>query len=132
MKKLIWLAAVFIALSIAARSGLLNDFVPADTPASQSQGAVWSSGGVGAEQNAEHHWQKHGNEFPEFHNATEYESGALAFVRNPPPGTLTKHRSNGDTLFYNPQSNTFAVSARNGVPRTFFRPDNGMNYWNRQ
>jgi filamentous hemagglutinin len=96
------------------------------------QSAAWSSGGVGAEENAEHHWLKHGAEFPEFHNAAEYEKGALEFVTHPPPGTLTKHRENGDTLFYDPRSNTFAVATGAGVPRTFFRPDSGRAYWDRQ
>jgi pyocin large subunit-like protein len=93
---------------------------------------IWSHGHDGAAQNAEHHWQKHGREFPEFHSAGEYEAGALAFIRTPPPATLTKHRSNGDTLFYNPGSNTFAVADRRGAPRTFFRPDSGRAYWERQ
>jgi pyocin large subunit-like protein len=93
---------------------------------------VWSKGHDGAAQNAEHHWLKHGGEFPEFHSAGEYEAGALAFIRTPPRGTLTKHRSNGDTLFYDPDSNTFAVADRRGEPRTFFRPDSGRAYWERQ
>ena len=89
---------------------------------------IWTGG----EDNAEHHWQKHGGEFPEFATRDAYVAGAHAFVDHPPPGTLTKSRDNGDTLFYNPDSNTFAVRASNGAPRTFFRPDNGMAYWERQ
>jgi filamentous hemagglutinin len=92
----------------------------------------WSHGHNGSTQNAEEHWRKHGANFPEFHSAEEYEHGALDFVRNLPPGTLTKHRSNGDTLFYNPNTNTFAVEDGNGRPRTFFRPDSGRAYWDRQ
>lgn len=93
---------------------------------------VWSHGSDGSLRNAEHHFQEHGREFPEFHSAREYEQGALAFVRKPPPGTLIKHRSNGDTLLYDPASNTFAVADRKGEPRTFFRPDSGRRYWDRQ
>jgi pyocin large subunit-like protein len=89
---------------------------------------VWT-GGIS---NAEHHWQKHGGEFPEFATRDAYIAGAHAFIDRPPPGTLTKERDNGDTLFYNPGSNTFAVRAPNGAPRTFFRPDSGMAYWGRQ
>jgi pyocin large subunit-like protein len=105
---------------------------PAISDTRQDSGAAWSSGGVGARENAEHHWQKHGSEFSEFHSATEYENGVLEFVTHPPSGTLTKQRPNGDTLFYDPQSNTFAVATRDGVPRTFFRPDSGRAYWDRQ
>ncbi len=76
--------------------------------------------------------EKHGREFPEFHNAQDYEHGAQAFITTPPAGTLTKHRDNGDTLFYDPATNTFAVADRRGEPRTFFRPNNGRAYWDRQ
>ena len=93
---------------------------------------TWSHGRDGAERNAEQHWEKHGGGFPEYHTALEYERGAQAFVSHPPPGTLTKHRADGDTLFYDPASNTFAVADRKGEPRTYFRPHNGLAYWERQ
>jgi filamentous hemagglutinin len=94
--------------------------------------AVWSHGHDGSTRNAQEHWQKHGSDFPQYHSAEDYEEGAANFVRSPPPGTLTKHRSNGDTLYYNPSTNTFAVANRNGEPRTYFRPDSGRAYWDRQ
>ena len=93
---------------------------------------VWSHGHDGASANAEGHWQKHGREFPEFRSAQDYERGAQAFIATPPAGTLTKQRANGDTLLYNPATNTFAVADRRGEPRTFFRPNNGRAYWDRQ
>jgi pyocin large subunit-like protein len=97
-----------------------------------SENIVWSHGRDGPARNAEEHWEKHGAEFPEFHNARDYEQGALAFVTNPPPGTLTKSNDRGDTLYYQPSTNTFAVKDRRGEPRTFFRPDSGRAYWERQ
>ena len=45
---------------------------------------------------------------------------------------LTKTNDRGDTLFYDPATNTFAVRDSDGEPRTFFRPDNGRAYWDRQ
>jgi len=103
----------------------------ADGEAQTTREVIWSHGRDGSARNAEEHWRKHGAEFPEYHSAEEYEAGALAFVRSPPPGTLTK-RDGGDTLFYNPDSNTFAVADPRGRPRTFFRPDSGRAYWDRQ
>lgn len=94
--------------------------------------SIWSPGAQGAAQNAYDHWKKHGSEFPNIQNAKEYAEAAKEFVNNPPPGTLTKTRSNGDTLFYNPATNTFAVRSPSGAPRTMFKPQDGMNYWNRQ
>ncbi|HEX3627414.1 MAG TPA: toxin TcdB middle/N-terminal domain-containing protein [Verrucomicrobiae bacterium] len=95
--------------------------------------AIWSSTKArSAVENAFAHWEKHRAEFPEFQNAKQYVEGAKDFFKTPPPGTLTKIRSNGDKLFYNPASNTFGVQAANGAPRTMFRPSDGMNYWNKQ
>jgi filamentous hemagglutinin len=85
-----------------------------------------------AVENAFSHWQRHGAEFPEFQNAKQYVEGAKDFFRNPPSGTLTKVRPNGDKLFYNPANNSFGVQTANGAPRTMFRPTDGINYWNKQ
>ena len=82
--------------------------------------------------NLERHWEKHGAEFPEYHSADEYGDGALRFFQNPPQGTLTKVRPDGEKLYYHPPSNTFGVTAPDGTPKTLFRPTGRMNYWNRQ
>ena len=93
----------------------------------------WSSTQtLSAPQNAINHWSKHSSEFPEFTNAGQYTDAAQAFVSSPPPGTLSKSRANGDTLLYDPASNTFAVGTANGAPRTMFRPSTGAAYWSRQ
>ena len=83
-------------------------------------------------QNAFRHWKDHGVEFPEFQNAKQYVEGTKSFFSNPPVGTLTKVRPNGDKLFYNPANNTFGVHAADGAPRTMFRPTDEINYWNKQ
>jgi hypothetical protein len=94
---------------------------------------IWTPGRPGDPvQNAFKHWQDHGSEFPEFVNAKQYVEGTWDFITNPPAGTLTKTRPNGDVLFYHPATNTFAVQSGSGAPRTMFRPTNGINYWNSQ
>lgn len=55
-----------------------------------------------------------------------------AFTTRPPKGTEVVKRANGDSLFYQASTNTFAVTDRNGTPRTMFKPDNGSTYWARQ
>ncbi|EEZ3910898.1 Contact-dependent inhibitor A, partial [Escherichia coli] len=82
--------------------------------------------------NAYGHWTKHGKEFPEYQNAKQYVDAAHNFMTNPPPGTLTKTRPKGDTLYYNPVTNVFASKDINGVPRTMFKPEKGIEYWNKQ
>lgn len=103
-----------------------------DNSSSDSQPS-WSGGPAGdPAENAEHHWEKHGSEFSNDHSEQDYVSDANNFVSHPPPGALTKQDSRSDTLIYDPASNTFAVRAPNGVPRTMFKPDSGMRYWNRK
>ena len=131
-------AAVVVALVLAVAFGAdrlsHSDRIERAAPQTgEAQTAVvWSHGRDGSVRNAEEHWEKHGREFPEFHTAQEYEQGALHFVSDPPPGTLTKTNDRGDTLYYDPATNTFAVKDRRGEPRTFFRPDDGRAYWDRQ
>jgi RHS repeat-associated protein len=83
-------------------------------------------------ENAYGHFKKHGAEFPEYPNAMQYAQGARSFVNNPAAGTLTKVRPNGDKLFFDPATNTFAVQRADGALRTMFRPADGINYWSRQ
>lgn len=109
-----------------------NPFQSAPATQSIAQGVVWSHGRDGSAANAEEHWKKHGGEFPEDRSEADYVREANAFVHRPPPGTLVKHDARGDTLFYQPSTGGFAVMDARGEPRTFFKPDNGMAYWNRQ
>ncbi len=59
-------------------------------------------------------------------------AAAHAFVDTPPAGVAKIERSNGDALLYDAKSNTFAVVAKTGAPRTLFKPRDGMAYWKQQ
>lgn len=101
--------------------------------AAGAAGSIWSSKRTAtAVENAFDHWDKHSSEFPEYQNSLQYVKAAQEFVSNPPAGTLVKTRPNGDTLLYNPSTNTFAIKTIGGAPRTMFRPQDGMNYWSKQ
>lgn len=50
-----------------------------------------------------------------------YSCGGV--IDNPPAGTLTKIRNNGDVLLYQPSTNTFAIKDRHGNIKTIFRPN---------
>jgi hypothetical protein len=119
-------------------AGPSEDTSPGSDAASSQQqqnsgGPLWSPGPEhDATENAAHHWQKHGAEFSELHSEQDYTNAAHDFVNHPPPGAEIKHDSRGDTLIYDPESNTFAVQAPGGAPRTMFRPHNGRAYWDRQ
>jgi filamentous hemagglutinin len=129
------LAAILVAVAIGWFAGPAR--MPAQAPQPSAPAAMSDAGWstpiwVGGEENARHHWEKHGSEFPEFSSEEDYVRGVHAFLLHPPAGTLVKHRDNGDTLYFDPASDTFAVRAGNGAPRTFFRPGSGMAYWERQ
>ena len=62
----------------------------------------------------------------------DYLAKVEAFTAKPPSGTETTKRPNGDTLLYQASTNTFAVVARDGTPRTMFKPTTGADYWAEQ
>ena len=134
MKPRSWLivAGVILlgAIGISMERGELLQTSP--QAITRNSAIVWSHGRDGAGANAQEHWEKHGSEFPEDHSETDYVREANAFVHHPPAGTLIKHDARGDTLFYQPSTDTFAVMDAQGEPRTFFKPDNGLAYWGRQ
>lgn len=45
---------------------------------------------------------------------------------------LTKTEEDGDLLFYNVDTNEFAVMRPDGIIRSYFKPSAGIDYWNRQ
>ena len=84
-----------------------------------------------AEAGAQRAFQRNGAAFGAG-SMEQFVSKAHAFVGHPPKGTLTLTRQNGDTLFYDPKGNVFAVADKQGAPRTMFKPDDGMDYWLKQ
>lgn len=84
-----------------------------------------------AYENATYHFEKHGSEFGAASYA-DWLSKVHGFIHSPPQGTQTLRRKNGDTLFYDPNGNVFAVMTKQGAPRTMFKPDNGAAYWQKQ
>lgn len=93
---------------------------------------MWSANKkYSAVQNADYHFKRNGRDFGA-RNVDDFVAKAHAFIRNPPRGTLTLKRRNGDQLFYDPAGNTFVVATRAGAPRTMFKPRDGMAYWEKQ
>ena len=93
---------------------------------------MWSaSRKFSAAQNAQRAFDRNGHDFGA-DNLDAFVQKAHAFVEHPPKGTLTLTRKNGDTLFYDPKGNVFAVASKEGAPRTMFHPDEGRAYWEEQ
>lgn len=64
--------------------------------------------------------------------ADDYLARVEAFTKRPPADTDRIQRPNGDLLLYQASTNTFAVVARNGTPKTMFKPRDGAAYWAEQ
>jgi pyocin large subunit-like protein len=83
----------------------------------------------------DNHFQKHVIKQKEFGNITkeEYLKKAQALVSQKGGGNiLIKKNSEGDTLFFNRETNEFAVLSKDGYIRTFFKPQDGIAYFNKQ
>lgn len=84
-----------------------------------------------AEENVQRAFERNGDAFGA-RSIDQFVKKAHAFVDHPPAGTQTLTRANGDTLFYDPKGNVFAVADKAGAPRAMFKPDDGTAYWDKQ
>lgn len=76
------------------------------------------------------HYEKHGKDMG-FANAKDYEAAAAAVVAN--PDALHKiEKEDGDDIYYLEETNEFVVVSTDGYLRTYFLPDSGIKYYNKQ
>jgi len=113
--------------------GLIATTAPeaAAGPAVQAQPSVTANRRETADAKVQRLYERNGAAFGA-KSADDYLQKVRAFTENTPRGTETVKRANGDTLFYQASTNTFAVTDRKGVPRTMFKPDDGPAYWAQQ
>lgn len=76
------------------------------------------------------HYEKHGIDMG-FGNAEEYEAAASAVVCNPDSLHKTE-KEDGDDVYYLTATNEFVVVSTDGYIRTYFKPDSGLRYYNKQ
>lgn len=78
------------------------------------------------------HYIKHGAEFGNI-TQDEYLEMANDLINSDSPDVLHKtEKEDGDYLFYNTETNEFLVLSTDGYIRTYFKPDDGIKYWERQ
>ena len=83
-----------------------------------------------SEKHLNDHYEKHGVEMG-FASHEEYEKAASAVVNN--PESLHKlEKDDGDDVYYLEKTNEFVVVSTDGYIRTYFRPDAGIAYYNKQ
>ena len=78
----------------------------------------------------EQHYEKHGVEMG-FASAQEYELAASAVVTDPRALHKTEEED-GDDVYYIEETNEFIVVSTDGYIRTYFLPDAGKAYFDRQ
>ena len=78
----------------------------------------------------ESHYYKHGIDMG-FDSPEEYLAAANAVIANPDALTKTE-KEDGDTVFYVEATNEFVVLSTDGYIRTYFLPDGGKRYFDRQ
>lgn len=78
----------------------------------------------------EQHYQKHGVDMG-FASAEEYEKAAAAVPKNPEALHKTE-AEDGDDVYYIESTNEFVIVSTDGFLRTYFNPDRGIDYFNRQ
>lgn len=80
------------------------------------------------------HFEKHGAEFKDdfdYDTAEKYETGASDVINN--PDALFKYeKEDGDGVYYIEATNEFVILSKDGYIRTYFRPEKGKKYFDRQ
>lgn len=78
----------------------------------------------------EDHFKKHKNEF-DYDTKEEYLAGANAIINS--PSSLHKlEKEEGDEVYYDIDKNEIVFVSTDGYIRTYFKPSDGINYFNRQ
>lgn len=78
----------------------------------------------------EEHYEKHGIEMG-FDSPEAYEEAAAAVVANSDALYKTE-AEDGDGVYYLEATNEFVIVSTDGYIRTYFNPNDGINYFNRQ
>ena len=78
----------------------------------------------------EDHFEKHGSEFG-YKTKEEYLKGANEVINS----STSKHKTeaeDGDEIYYDEDKNEIVFVSADGYIRTYFKPSDGINYYNRQ
>jgi len=78
------------------------------------------------------HFEKHGSDFSS-KNSLDYAEKANDFYNRAQNGDFRKIvGEDGAQRYYDPAGNTFGSYNKDGTTRTFFKPENGSQYWENQ
>ena len=77
------------------------------------------------------HYVKHGHEFGDI-TQEEYLQKANELIASVADTILKKYEDDGDLMYFNTATDEFLVLSPDGYIRTYFIPDDGIEYWERQ
>ena len=117
--------------AVTATSGSAAPGAPGDRPAAPEKTALTANRRETVDAKITRLYETNGPDFAA-RSPEDYLAKVRAFTDTPPDGVETAKRPNGDTLYYQASTNTFAVVARDGTPRTMFKPNDGPTYWAEQ
>lgn len=78
----------------------------------------------------ESHYEKHGKDMG-FASSEEYELAASDVI-NDSKSLHKTEKEDGDDVYYKEDTNEFVVVSTDGYIRTYFKPDSGKKYFDRQ
>lgn len=78
----------------------------------------------------EEHFLKHGAEFG-YQSKEEYVAGANKVI-NSSQSMHKEEAEDGDNIYYDKTNNEIVFVSKDGYIRTYFKPSDGINYFNRQ
>ena len=122
---------VLIAGFLGFLSGSDSERVePVSQVAESAESTVESELSFRNEKLLQEHYEKHGIDMG-FTSAQEYETAANAVIAN--EESLHKlEAEDGDDVYYLEETNEFVIVSTDGYIRTYFCPNSGIDYYNRQ
>jgi hypothetical protein len=120
-----------ISSNIADAVGSIIPETTADTtaPAASEKNAKWYTFRNKTRYNE--HYENHGAEFGNI-TKDEYLQLANDLINNKSDRVLHKYSEDGDYMYFDQDTGYFLVLSEDGYIRTFFVPNKGIDYWNRQ
>lgn len=121
--------ALFI-FSLATGNRIMKNY---QNPANVTTGAAEGAGETLIFRNFElltEHYEKHGKEMG-YTSAEDYLAGANEIIYNP-ESLHKKEAEDGDDVYFLQETSDLVIVSTDGYIRTYFRPEDGIAYYNRQ
>lgn len=119
-----------IAAILLVIVGLISGFEDKDIISNSNNNSSVTSYTFRNDEYLTQHFNKHGDEFS-YDTKEEYLQGANNVI-NSPNALHKKEAEDNDDIYYIEDTNEFVVVSTDGYIRTYFKPNGGIEYYNRQ